>query len=213
MQPAAVEKNPLSDAEMLTPAVQNSTQPRLSLSEHLVDGSRPMSSFSGENVPSMFAMTTPHRAGGRARGPRRRQPHRARSRSAVQANASAAPAPTSRPRHALRTRCRPLRRPTRDHRDGRDRRRGDGLRRRGAAHAGGKGGSCGASSRTKACCPGSTKRPALRSERFAARPARLEFRSSSARAALSWTACRSSSSATRRGTRWPPAVRAWTAWA
>jgi len=58
VQPAAVEKNPLSDAEMLTPAVQSSTSPGY---RFLNTSSTAQTSigFSGENVPSMFAMTTP----------------------------------------------------------------------------------------------------------------------------------------------------------
>jgi len=58
VQPAAVEENPLSDAEMLTPAVEHGTRPGY---RFLNTSSTAQTSvgFSGENVPSMFAMTTP----------------------------------------------------------------------------------------------------------------------------------------------------------
>jgi uncharacterized protein (DUF2147 family) len=58
VQPAAAEKDPLSEAEMLTPAVEHGTRPGY---RFLNASSTAQTSveLSGENVPSMFAMTTP----------------------------------------------------------------------------------------------------------------------------------------------------------
>ena len=58
VQPAAVEKNPLSDAEMLTPAVDRDVSPGYRFLNTSSTAQTPVE-LSGENVPSMFAMTTP----------------------------------------------------------------------------------------------------------------------------------------------------------
>jgi len=58
VQPAAVEENPLANAEMLTPAVEQSARPGYRFLNTSSTAQTPVE-LSGENVPSMFVMTAP----------------------------------------------------------------------------------------------------------------------------------------------------------
>ncbi len=101
VQPAAAEKSKLSDDEMLTPAVEHDTRPGYRFLNTSATAQTPVE-LSGENVPSMFAMTAPiaaeaepRRAGGQGR---RANNHSRRSGAeaaqTMQATASATPRPS-----------------------------------------------------------------------------------------------------------------------